>query len=48
MPLNFYTEIGDAELADSYGSKLERLAKLKAQYDPTNLFRMNQNILPAS
>ena len=48
MPLNFYTEIGDAELADSYGPKLDRLAKLKAQYDPTNLFRLNQNIAPAA
>jgi FAD/FMN-containing dehydrogenase len=32
----------------AYGANYERLAKVKAQYDPKNLFRQNQNITPAS
>jgi FAD/FMN-containing dehydrogenase len=31
----------------AYGTKLTRLTMLKSKYDPTNLFRMNQNIAPA-
>jgi len=32
--------------AGAYGPNFERLAKLKAKFDPENLFRMNQNIAP--
>ena len=38
-------EVGDA-LAAAYGQNYRRLQKVKAHYDPTNFFRMNQNISP--
>jgi len=31
----------------AYGANYARLAKIKAKYDPANLFRMNQNVAPA-
>src|SRR5262245_12091462 len=34
----------EALVRAGYGDNYERLSKLKAKYDPTNLFRMNQNI----
>ena len=38
---------GDERLKAACGAKLARLAVLKTRYDPTNVFRMNQNIVPA-
>jgi FAD/FMN-containing dehydrogenase len=43
--VNFMSE--DEERARAaYGANYERLAQLKKRYDPTNLFRMNQNVPP--
>ena len=37
------------DLRDAYpGSTWDRLAAIKARYDPTNLFRLNQNIPPGN
>ena len=46
--LNFagFGEEREAMLRDAYGSNYGRLAAIKTQYDPSNLFRMNLNIPP--
>jgi len=41
-------EEGDAMVRASYGANHDRLARIKARYDPGNLFRRNQNIRPAA
>jgi FAD/FMN-containing dehydrogenase len=34
-------------VAGAYGPNHQRLREVKRQFDPENLFRINQNILPA-
>ena len=36
-----------AEAVGNYGPAYERLSKIKGQYDPGNLFRLNSNVEPA-
>ncbi len=44
--VNFISE-GEERVASAFGANYDRLAKLKKKYDPTNFYRMNQNIRPA-
>jgi FAD/FMN-containing dehydrogenase len=47
--VNFLGDEGDARIRSAYpGSTWDRLRQIKARYDPTNLFRLNQNIPPAA
>ncbi len=46
--VNFMTEEEGDRVSSAYGANYERLAKIKAQYDPDNLFHLNQNIRPAA
>jgi hypothetical protein len=47
--VNFLMEEGDERVRQAYGSeKFDRLKALKRKYDPTNFFRLNQNIRPDS
>jgi len=44
--VNFMMEEGQERVQASYRGNYDRLAKIKAKYDPENLFKVNQNILP--
>jgi FAD/FMN-containing dehydrogenase len=45
--VNFLGDEGDERVRDAYpGSTWDRLAAIKRRYDPTNVFRMNQNVPP--
>ena len=44
--VNMMMDEGQERVRASYGDNYERLAKVKAEYDPDNLFRVNQNIEP--
>jgi len=46
--VNFLVDEGEARVRAAYpGPTWDRLAAIKRRYDPTNLFRLNQNIPPA-
>jgi FAD/FMN-containing dehydrogenase len=46
--VNFLGNEGEARVREAYpGPTWDRLASIKARYDPANLFRLNQNIPPA-
>jgi len=45
--VNFLSAEGEERVRAAYGDKFGRLVALKDAYDPTNLFRLNQNIAPA-
>jgi FAD/FMN-containing dehydrogenase len=47
--VNFLGDEGEARIREAYpGATFERLAEIKGRYDSTNLFRLNQNIPPAT
>jgi FAD/FMN-containing dehydrogenase len=46
--VNYLTEDDPDAIRAAYGPNLDRLAELKRTYDPTNVFRSNHNIEPAS
>ncbi|HEY1568198.1 MAG TPA: FAD-binding protein [Solirubrobacteraceae bacterium] len=45
--VNFMMDEGQERVRATYRNNYDRLARVKAQYDPDNVFRVNQNIHPA-
>ena len=46
--LNFMMDEGEDRIKAAYRGNYERLAAIKAKYDPENFFSVNQNIRPAA
>ena len=44
---NFASADDQGRVRDNLGSGYDRLAQIKQQYDPDNVFHLNQNIAPA-
>jgi FAD/FMN-containing dehydrogenase len=45
--VNFMSDDDQARIEDNYRGNYERLRAVKREYDPDNLFHLNQNITPA-
>jgi hypothetical protein len=45
--LNFLGDEGDGRVHAAFGANHARLARMKARWDPRNVFCSNQNIAPA-
>ena len=46
--MNMMMDEGRERVRASYRDNYDRLAQVKAQYDPGNVFRLNQNVEPAA
>jgi FAD/FMN-containing dehydrogenase/ketosteroid isomerase-like protein len=46
--INFMMEEGEDRIRATYGDNYERLQRVKSEYDPENLFHVNQNIEPVA
>ena len=46
--VNFMMDEGQERVKATYRSNYDRLSQVKAQYDPDNTFRVNQNIQPGA
>jgi FAD/FMN-containing dehydrogenase len=44
--VNYLSDDDDDRVHQAYGPNYDRLVELKRRYDPSNLFRLNQNIKP--
>ncbi len=46
VTVNFLGQEGDERVRAAYGPNYQRLVEVKEKYDPSNFFRVNQNIRP--